>query len=182
MDCPPPETTVTTTDEDALLAAIAAAPRDDAPRLVYADWLQDHLQDAKADYVRAVVALLHDPADEAAVERCTALSQELDAGWRRQVGGRFEVVVEGSGAMAFLAHMFVALFKLPFREPIDLFQPGQPVRLQTGLTREDAERVARPFGAILPEQNADHDPAFRVFVRAMADDTTLSLFAPPPPG
>ena len=35
-------TMTTLTDEDALLAAITAAPKDDLPRLVYADWLDEH--------------------------------------------------------------------------------------------------------------------------------------------
>jgi uncharacterized protein (TIGR02996 family) len=30
------------TDRDALIAAIAAAPADDLPRLVYADWLDEN--------------------------------------------------------------------------------------------------------------------------------------------
>ena len=170
------------TDEDALLAAIAAAPRDDAPRLVYADWLQDRHQDAKADYVRAVVTLLHDPDDRAVVARCVSLSGELDADWRRQVGGRFEVVIEGSGAISFLAHMVVALFKLPFRKHINRFEAGQPVRLQAGLTREEAERAAEPFVALMPKSDAAGEPPFRISVRPMADDTSLSLFAPLPPG
>lgn len=39
-------------DELALLAAIHAAPRDDTPRLVYADWLQEHGQDEYAEFIR----------------------------------------------------------------------------------------------------------------------------------
>jgi uncharacterized protein (TIGR02996 family) len=30
------------TDRDALIAAIAADPADDLPRLVFADWLEEH--------------------------------------------------------------------------------------------------------------------------------------------
>src|SRR4051812_5383520 len=37
---------------DALLAAIAEAPDDDAPRLVYADWLEEHGDDARAEFIR----------------------------------------------------------------------------------------------------------------------------------
>ena len=39
-------------DEAALLAAIAARPADDTPRLVYADWLDDHDQPARAEFIR----------------------------------------------------------------------------------------------------------------------------------
>jgi len=43
------------TDEDAFLRAIQATPQDDAPRLVYADWLDERGDDQstrKADYLR----------------------------------------------------------------------------------------------------------------------------------
>ncbi len=39
-------------DESALLAAVAADPADDLPRLVYADWLDDHSHAVRAEFVR----------------------------------------------------------------------------------------------------------------------------------
>lgn len=39
-------------DATALLAAIRAAPEDDAPRLVYADWLEEHGQPERAEFIR----------------------------------------------------------------------------------------------------------------------------------
>jgi uncharacterized protein (TIGR02996 family) len=39
-------------EELALLAAIHAEPRDDTPRLVYADWLQEHGQEEYAEFIR----------------------------------------------------------------------------------------------------------------------------------
>src|SRR5215207_7846509 len=39
-------------DAAALLAAIRAAPADDAPRLVYADWLDEHGQPERAALLR----------------------------------------------------------------------------------------------------------------------------------
>jgi uncharacterized protein (TIGR02996 family) len=40
------------TDRDALLAAVRAAPADDAPRLVFADWLDEHGEADLAAFVR----------------------------------------------------------------------------------------------------------------------------------
>ena len=40
------------TDEDALLRAVWDAPHDDAPRLVYADWLDEHGDPDRAQFVR----------------------------------------------------------------------------------------------------------------------------------
>lgn len=39
-------------EEAALLAAICAEPTDDTPRLVYADWLQEHGQEDYAEFIR----------------------------------------------------------------------------------------------------------------------------------
>jgi uncharacterized protein (TIGR02996 family) len=44
-------------DETALLAAIIANPGDDAARLVYADWLDEHDQHLKADFIRTQVRI-----------------------------------------------------------------------------------------------------------------------------
>jgi uncharacterized protein (TIGR02996 family) len=50
-----------TTDRDALLAAILAAPADDAPRLVYADWLDEHGEGDRAEFIRLGCFLSHNP-------------------------------------------------------------------------------------------------------------------------
>src|SRR5579885_1332261 len=39
-------------DEQALLAAVAANPADDLPRLVYADWLEEHGRPTRAEFIR----------------------------------------------------------------------------------------------------------------------------------
>ena len=44
------------TDEDALIRAIIAAPADDAPRLVYADWLDERGQTLRANLIRGQIA------------------------------------------------------------------------------------------------------------------------------
>jgi len=42
----------------ALLAAIRVAPDDDAPRLVYADWLEEHGQPERAEFIRVQCELI----------------------------------------------------------------------------------------------------------------------------
>ena len=44
------------TDRAALLAAVLAAPEDDAPRLVYADWLDEHGEGERAELIRVQIA------------------------------------------------------------------------------------------------------------------------------
>jgi uncharacterized protein (TIGR02996 family) len=53
------------TDEGALLRAVIAEPDDDAPRLIYADWLDEQGQSERAEFIRVQVAsaglALNDP-------------------------------------------------------------------------------------------------------------------------
>jgi uncharacterized protein (TIGR02996 family) len=51
------------TEDEALLRAVLAAPDDDAPRLVYADWLDEHGDPARAAFIRIQVELARQPAD-----------------------------------------------------------------------------------------------------------------------
>src|SRR5262245_37079412 len=39
-------------EEEGLLQEIVTHPEDDAPRLVYADWLEDHGQPQRAEFIR----------------------------------------------------------------------------------------------------------------------------------
>ncbi len=48
-------------DGDALLAAILAHPDEDTPRLVYADWLDEHNDPDRAEFIRVQVQLHNTP-------------------------------------------------------------------------------------------------------------------------
>src|SRR5262245_45513469 len=62
------------TTEAAFLSDIAEHPDDDAPRLIFADWLDDHGRSAQAEFIRVQCELARtDPGDPRAVElRCRA--------------------------------------------------------------------------------------------------------------
>jgi uncharacterized protein (TIGR02996 family) len=169
-----------TTDEEALLAAVAAAPLDDAPRLVYADWLQERGEEAKAEYVRVVVKLLHPPEDLSVVERCVALADGLDAAWRQAVGGRFEVVLDGSTAFQLVAFLLRMVAGIAFHEPIGPYRKGEPIRLRGSLTREDAEGFLHAFEKPILRLMRAQDPTTTMFVRPMGEEVPLTLFAPDP--
>lgn len=47
------------TDESALLRAIIADPADDTVRIIYADWLDEHKQPERAEFIRVQIAI-HD--------------------------------------------------------------------------------------------------------------------------
>ena len=73
-------------DADALLRAVLAAPDDDAPRLVYADWLEEHGDGARAAFIRSQVELARLPADDpsrvALVQTERKLLQEHRPAWK----------------------------------------------------------------------------------------------------
>src|SRR4051794_586533 len=52
-----------TDEQSALWAAIRANPDDDTPRLVYADWLQEHGDEDRAELIRVQCELARLPGD-----------------------------------------------------------------------------------------------------------------------
>ena len=64
-------------DDEPFLRAISAAPDDDAPRLVYADWLDEHGQPDRAEFVRLQVRLRHLPAHDPSRTELTSREQQL---------------------------------------------------------------------------------------------------------
>jgi uncharacterized protein (TIGR02996 family) len=69
---------MTLAHEQAFLAEILAQPDDDAPRLVFADWLDDHGEGDRAEFIRAQVELYRlpegDPRRPALVARVNELA------------------------------------------------------------------------------------------------------------
>ena len=61
-------------DRDALLAAVRQAPRDDAARLVFADWLDEHGEADRAEFIRLQIE----------IEPLRQPDSDLDR-WRRAV-------------------------------------------------------------------------------------------------
>jgi uncharacterized protein (TIGR02996 family) len=72
-------------DEAHLLSAIAEAPDDDTPRLVYADWLDEHDQPERAEFIRLQIGLsagtIPEAKHEAARTRAEALFGRNQAKW-----------------------------------------------------------------------------------------------------
>ena len=67
-------------DHDALLRAICAHPDDDTPRLIFADYLDENDQPARAAFVRAQVELARTPAWELVAVRCRWHTPDLVTG------------------------------------------------------------------------------------------------------
>ncbi|HEY1187236.1 MAG TPA: TIGR02996 domain-containing protein [Gemmata sp.] len=67
-------------EADALLDAIFDAPDDDTPRLVFADWLQEHGQENYAQFIRLQCAAAREPLWSAEANR---LWKEIGRVWAR---------------------------------------------------------------------------------------------------
>jgi uncharacterized protein (TIGR02996 family) len=65
------------TDAAALLAAVRQAPNDDAPRLVYADWLDEHGQPERAEFIRVQCQLAAIPKYDSRSQPLKAREQDL---------------------------------------------------------------------------------------------------------
>ncbi len=65
--------------EDAFVAAVLADPADDAPRLVYADWLEER-GDPRAEFLRVEWELLKLPPGDARVPALRTRLEELHRG------------------------------------------------------------------------------------------------------
>jgi uncharacterized protein (TIGR02996 family) len=63
----------------ALIAAIRAAPDDDAPRLVYADWLDEHGQPERAEFIRVQCELARRDAPDLRSREAELLAAHHDA-------------------------------------------------------------------------------------------------------
>src|SRR5947209_2285796 len=72
-------------EEQALLTAIVAQPDEDTPRLVYADWIEEHGQPERAEFIRLQIqeANLADgaPEREKVAERRRALEKAHEDEW-----------------------------------------------------------------------------------------------------
>lgn len=67
--------------EDAFLTAICDNPEDDAPRLHYAEWLVQHGQSLRGDFIRIQCQLAKDPQRIELQERERELRREFEREW-----------------------------------------------------------------------------------------------------
>jgi uncharacterized protein (TIGR02996 family) len=80
------------TDRDALIAAIAAAPADDLPRLVFADWLEENGDPAQAAFIRKHIEFVR-----AGRHARRSLATELKAIAVREAAGWVAPICEAFG-------------------------------------------------------------------------------------
>jgi len=70
------------TDGDDLYRAVLDSPEDDAPRLIYADWLDEHGRGERAQFIRLQCAMDRVPAGTARWKPLFEKAQRLEREWR----------------------------------------------------------------------------------------------------
>src|SRR5690348_9287401 len=80
------------TRDEAFLRAVCAAPDDDTPRLVYADWLEENRQAERAEFIRVQCALAGaaGPERPALEARQRELLERYGEEWARPLAGRVQ--------------------------------------------------------------------------------------------
>jgi uncharacterized protein (TIGR02996 family) len=123
------------THDEAFLEDICADSADDATRLIYADWLDDHDDPARAEFIRVQVERRRLPADDARqaalVTRELALLQEHEAGWRADLPALDGVNWEDFSG-GFVEAAFVNSVDVFLRQSAALFAAAPIRRLQIG--------------------------------------------------
>lgn len=125
-------------DEMTFLTAIRGNPADDLPRLIYADWLDEHGHAQKAEYLRLVTEM------HRLFNRLDEVRDGLSVGWTAEVTPYCRVV----------------LLRVPERQNID--DAAHVIRRETGCTQQQAEAIVGSAPAIVAEL-MPFDAAVRLF-------------------
>jgi uncharacterized protein (TIGR02996 family) len=116
-------------DREALLTAIFAAPDDDAPRLVYADWLDEHEEPAQAAFIRTQIELARTDAN---TDEHDQVAERLFSRWDQFLT---ELGPVAAGVMLLPSDFRRGFVDTPIHLPVSAFQkqsagwwPRLPVR------------------------------------------------------
>jgi uncharacterized protein (TIGR02996 family) len=134
-------------DQDALLAAIRQAPDDDAPRLVYADWLDEHGDPDQAEFIRVQVEI--DPYRRADSDldrwRLAVIDLHLD----RPVPADFPAELRQYAELARREAEILKARKWKWVGPVAAVNDNLASRLTVAFRRGFAEEVALTTAAFL---------------------------------
>jgi uncharacterized protein (TIGR02996 family) len=157
-----------TSEADALWAAVIEAPDDDAPRLVYADWLEEHGRPERAAFIRLQVerarAPQYDPVRDVLARRADRLFDLYGADWVAELPrldglawGEFDRGFPRAVVARSLADFERVADRLPTFAPIDTLEVrGPDADIRLGRPRAHPRlRVLRIRHAGLPGRTAD---------------------------
>lgn len=142
-------------DAAALLAAIRAAPDDDAPRLIYADWLEEHGQPERAEFIRVQCELARNDSPTLRQREAELMTEHHDvfAGPLAAPGLRFRF---RRGFVTAFGH--TGLFASDDHKWIFRFLPDSSVYDHIEQLDEDVHAMERPehMAAFLKRRTKSH--------------------------
>jgi uncharacterized protein (TIGR02996 family) len=136
-----------TLEENSLLQAINRNPKDDARRLVYADWLEENGRLERAEFIRVQIALAGELANERRKKlhkRETKLLSAHGAAWRAELPD-LEGIYWGNWKRGFVCAATIAQVKT-FKEQADAFFAAAPIEKLFFRDHWTAETVAGVLG------------------------------------
>jgi uncharacterized protein (TIGR02996 family) len=156
--------------EDAFLADIAEHPADDAPRLIYADWLEEQGRPERAEFIRVQVRRAALPEDAFEQRELSWTERDLvtehAAAWRAALPA-LPGVEWGEFARGFVTRARVQSAALFLQHAAALFAaaPVQWVRIKDAITPQDAVGLAASphlagLRSLLLHNNAHGDDIF----------------------
>jgi uncharacterized protein (TIGR02996 family) len=137
------------TQEGAFLLALEEHPADDTTRLIYADWLEERGEAARAEYLRLEVQLAQAPPKATACvpleARLGDLVSDLDPRWLALAGKRHEVVLLGYPPARKIntIKMIREVTGLGLKEAKTAAEAPLPTVIYRGVARVVAERDAK---------------------------------------
>jgi uncharacterized protein (TIGR02996 family) len=149
---------------DAFLSDIVECPDDDAPRLIYADWLDEQGECERAEFVRAQCRLAtlpkYSPEWRRLSGRCDELLAARGEEWRAALPALDGVTWEKLNR-GFVEEVFAESVEALLSNADALFAAAPVRSVRVGrLSDEDARALARsPHLARLTELNVCHNPA-----------------------
>jgi uncharacterized protein (TIGR02996 family) len=170
------------TDAEGLFAAILADPEDDTPRLVYADWLEEHGDPERAEFIRVQIKLARLPTADLESREEVLLARHEEE-WLSPLKAR-GAPLEGGAAGAF-RRGFVEVVWMPATAFLDraqeLFARAPVLELRVTRATPDefhwlmqSPRLARLRGLDLSDRRLG-DPAVVELARSQFTATLRTL-------
>lgn len=165
-------------EREALLRAVCANPDDDTPRLVFADWLQENGEEARAEFIRVQIELARlakgDRRRARMTRRSVALQEEFGDQWMGELPKPDKERIgwtDGFGWLdgtrydrGFAQCLFVQTAGLLAKHAEKLFN-ASPVRRLLIWNIKRGDKLAK-----MPQLRHLHTIRIRVFSKQAADD------------
>lgn len=137
-------------EEEAFIATIGDARDEITPRLVYADWLDEHDEATRAEYLRVASTIAQlsesDRSLETLCRQLRLLAEQIPRSWRDRVGFEYRVLLDwfDPGELITVVRLLRMKFSLNLAEATAATRT-LPVELPMIHTREEADEVRFTF-------------------------------------